>query len=271
MSHWTVSLSLLAFLAACNSGGIGIDDAGDTGTDGPVTTCDGHPFTLQVTAAHLASDSDGFDIDAHDTTSTSDPIGCGQVDASGGIDNALAALAPSVASFGFDLDTALSDAVANGDVMLDFTISGYDGGPDDDCVLIDVAANDQTVTTSVQASISGNLLTASMPEIPLSGQVNAGGGPQQVDITLRNVTLELPLSGAPDNATVAGGMLGAGIPWDEEGDNDLRGLVLASLPSYVPASVADNLIGQKLDLQPTGSQGSCDALSSALVLDASGM
>lgn len=266
MTRWVTVLSVAA-LVGCNAGTIGNGQSGDTG---PVSTCDGNPFTVEVDSVALAATTDGYDLDSHDTTSTSDPIGCGQVDAAGGIDNALANLAPTVSSFGFDINTMLGNAIQSGSVVIDITISGYDGGSDDSCVLVQATKNGSPLGDSVQGAIVSGDLQASLPTLELTGQVTAGGSPQNVDIHMRDVTLDFPISGEPDNPVVTNGLIGAGIPWDEGTSTDMRSLVLASLPSYVPPSVADGLISGKLDLQPNGQQsGSCDAMSAALVVGAS--
>ena len=212
----------------------------------------------------LADEGDGFDLDDHATTSSSDPIGCGKVDGSGGADNVLSSLQESLSSFGVDLEAMFADGIASGDLVLDYAVSGYHG-PDDAEVLLDVTSNGNLVATGVAGSVSGDVLSATIPEMPMTG---ASG--TDFEITTRNVQIRLPMIGAPDAAEVSGGMLGGGLLWDEAGDHDLRSVVLANLPSFVSEDTAESMVQEDvLDLQPTGSTGDCDALSVALLVDAS--
>jgi hypothetical protein len=232
------------------------------------TTCDGNPFTLRIDGVRIASPDEGFDLDRHETLDSSDPIGCGKADGIGGVDNMLAQLEPTLNDLGVAIGPALVEAVRNGQVRIDITVAGLDDIVDDDCVLVDVAANGEVVTTGEEGSVVGGVLSISMYELPLSGTIDPGTGPIYADITARAVELELPLAGDP--ITVHSGMLGAGLPWDEvNNEADIRAIVQANIePSYFP--LVEAIIMGMLDLQPSSGAdtASCDALSAALVVDA---
>jgi len=254
-----VFLAPFVFAACSNSGTLDTSDTADTSDTGEDP---GSEFAMRVDGATLAEDGDGFDLDEHATTSTSDPVGCGKVDGSGGIDNELSGLQGTMSTFGFDLDAAFADAIAGGDLVIDITVSGYHGS-DDDVVLVDVTSNGEQVATNVQGSVADDVLTASLDLLPLSGEISGA----TFEVTARDVELSLPLSGAPASVSVSNGMLGGGLLWDESGDNDLRALVLANVPSSL-AGIAESYAEGALDLQAAGT-GDCDAISAALILDAS--
>jgi len=245
------------------------DDTGDgVGDTEDQTTCDGNPFTLRIDDVRMATQDEGFDLDGHETLSASDPIGCGKADGIGGVDNMLARLDPALNGLGVAIGPALVDAVRSGQVRIDITVAGLDDIVDDDCVRVDVTANGELVASGEEASVVGGVLSLRMEELPLNGTIDPGTGPIYADITARAVALELPLAGDP--VAVEGGLLGAGLPWDEvNNEADIRAIVEANvIPSYFP--LVEGIVLNMLDLQPPsgGEAAGCDALSAALVVDA---
>jgi hypothetical protein len=265
MARWWLILAL-GTVAACDSGNLG-----DDGLPEGEGTCDGNAFTLRIDGLSVAASSTGFDLDGHDTQDTNDPVGCGKLDATGGVDNALAGLEATLTSYGFGIGGPLADAVSQGDVVIDITVAGYDGGETDDCVLVDITVNQEVVATSIESAVTGGVLDLQVPELPLQGEIDMGYGPMPVDITARAVKLALPLAGSP--VSVTNGLMGAGLPWDEPAnDADLRSLVEASVdPTWFP--LVEGIMVQQLDLQPVGADASasCDAISAALVVDATSL
>ncbi|MBW1881248.1 MAG: hypothetical protein JRI25_07955 [Deltaproteobacteria bacterium] len=254
----------LGAVVACSGGGDTDDGVGEA-------TCDGNAFTLRINGMSVATPTSGFDLDDHDTQSTDDSVGCGKVDGAGGVDNALSSLESSLSSFGLGIGGPLGDAVTAGDLVIDITVAGYDGGETDDCVLLDLDVNDEVVVTSVESSVTGGVLDVELTELPLQGEIDMGYGPMDVDITARAVVLSLPLAGSP--VSVTNGLMGAGLPWDEPGnDKDMRSLVEANVGATM-FPLVEGIMVDRLDLQPPGAASSadCDAISSALTVNATSL
>ncbi len=251
------SLVLFALLGACDGGAL-IDDP--NGEDAEVET---HAFSMRVTRAALAGEGEGFDLDGFDTRSSSDTVGCGKVDAEGGVDTALLGQRSALESFGFDLDASLRAAIRDGDLIIDLDVDGYQVGGASHTVSLDVSANGATVAVGVSAEVVGDVLFTTIDALPLNGEMDGVA----FQVTVRDVHLELPISGVPESPRVSGGLLAGGLPWDEAGDDDLRGLVLPLVPTAMQA-FAESLVKGALDLQPDGS-GPCDAISATLSVDAS--
>lgn len=264
MGRWWLILTVGLAVACTSNGQIDGDGDGEA-------TCDGNPFTLHIDDLAVAASSSGFDLDAHDTQATTDPVGCGKVDATGGVDNALSTLESTLASYDMGIGGPLADAVAAGDLVIDLTVAGYDGGETDECVLVDIAVNEESVATSLETQVTGGVLTLEIAELPLEGEVDMGNGPLPVDITARSVVFELPLAGEP--VSVTNGLMGMGMPWDEPANEaDLRSLVQASIvPTFFP--LVEGIMLNQLDLQPPGAATSadCDAISAALTVGATSL
>lgn len=250
-------LALLVLFAGCG------DEEGNEANTG---TCDGNPVTFRVDGLALGASSLGFDLDGHETVSTNDPIGCGHVDASGGVDNGLIGLANSMSMFNINMNDNIAAAIESGNLVLEMTMAGYDGGAEDGCILIDLAANGETVATSIEGEVVGGAVVATLSELPITTELSGG---VTLELTLRNVQVEFPLEA--ENAGIRDGLLGGGVPYDDPNStDDLKTAIEAYVPSNF-LSLAQGLIEDSLDLQPSGAAetSDCDALSATLLIQAS--
>ena len=190
-------------------------DAGP-GTDGAVrpdgATADGGPSSgesrffvlsvLEVGEADPAGDPNivpGFDVDMHNTTSMSDPIGCGFIDFTSpppddipGVDNQLGPILAGVAGT-VDIPGAIRSNIMTGALIVLVEVTGIDSFTSDD---------------SVQVNIYRGVLRPGVtaPMLGASGLLAPG---QTFDIDARTVRAD----GAPATSTpgrIVGGRLRAG-------------------------------------------------------------
>jgi hypothetical protein len=261
MARWTTMVALLALAGCAGEGNNGDSDA-------PSGTCDGNPITFRVHTIDVAASTQGFDLDDHNTTVSSDEIGCGIVDGPDGIDNELFGLQNTISSY-FDLAGSIDESIESGAMVVEFTVRGYDGD-DDDCVLVDVTANGDSVAAGVEAEVVGGVLETEIEAFPLKGDFDVGGGQTvALDITLRDVQATFPIGGDP--LVIDQGILGGAIPWDDPTtEADLKTMILDSVGSTF-FGIVEGLVLGMLDIQPPDAPetSNCDALSAALRVSAS--
>jgi len=143
LSLWLVSMSFVA--GACGGGddddtGAGDADAdadadGDSDGDGDNDDpSDGDEKVFVFDTLAIGEQSDGFDLDEHQTTSADDPTGCGKVDGPEGVDNQLGPLVDAIvegADLDADPDALLLERIQDGSLLLLTRLLDLDDGTSD--------------------------------------------------------------------------------------------------------------------------------------------
>lgn len=151
LRRMTLGLLIAGSLAAVGCG----DDDGATPTDGGSTPTDGGMAesrvyvlnTLDVGQADPAGDPNivpGFDLDMHNTTTMSDPMGCGFVDFTSGapdnvmgVDNQLGPILAGIAG-SVDVPGAIRDNINDGTVLIIVEVTGINSFMNDDSITLNL-------------------------------------------------------------------------------------------------------------------------------------
>jgi hypothetical protein len=207
-------------------------------------TIAGNAITHQLTAMKVHGDCNGgYDLDSCIGNSCL-PGGLAPGEGIGGVDNALAGLAPVLAGVGGNVggvDQALHDGICTGDIEIELVV---DTNMDENCATVQILSNGGTVGTVFLNRSDAGCVSGALGSIPL----NVAG-----------------VTGAIDNTVVRMTVSAAGIS---------DGILGGTTDRATAGAIADQLIdggsavvGQVLDinsaLQGDTSQ-SCDALSLAL-------
>lgn len=212
----------------------------------------------------------GFDLDGH-VSADGDAQGCGHADRTTpdglqGVDNAFAGLLPVLeATEASAIEDLIGDAIAAGDLLLLFEVSGLDDPVDDDCVELSVhRASGQPLLAPDGTLLDGQTFDTDPDPARIAcaelrdGVIEAGPLALSLQIQILDVALDLEMEDARVSLTLeeGGGMsgyFGGAVPLEgilkivEEDDlADLRELVTS-------------LVTLAADLQTA--PGECGALS----------
>src|SRR5690606_9606648 len=218
-----------------------------------------------LTALKLPGDGEaiGFNLDNHNTVDEEE--GCGIQDLEGGIDNALGMLLGLAGNFSEDLDIQgiIDDAIANGDISIVATVTGYEGAGDDE-VLLSLAVNGEKISAlqDVCGRVSGNGdITVELSTLPLTiPEINIGEEPVSLTLDLSNVRIVIS---APGANTSTDAVIGGAVLFDDgQGGGlwtDLESL-LGSLDLPIEPEAIKDIAAGLLDIR-SSANGPCDSIS----------
>jgi len=283
-----VSLPLAAGIQGCG-GGKGDDTPGDADSDTDTVEDSPDPYegpTEWVVDDLAIGDEDtGYDLDDHETTDRTDPIGCGKPDGAGGVDNQLGPLLEAIADLiddAFDADTLLDEAIADASILLLVRAIDLDHFPNDA-----EAAAHFFLGNDADADLANNLLgdppgqflidplslsnptDESTPLILFPGSTVAealfSGGPSDFDLSIPvqdTAVLEITISETQiawvfaDDGNLTDGLLGGYVSIAEV----IRAMREVEISGFDPAEmeglVSSVLAGQAdIDVIPPGETG----------------
>ena len=254
-------------------------DSGGGGTPLPGECADGECIFVvnelaipDVTVMGGVETTQGFNIDGRVSDDT-DAQGCFQPDFTSpdgreGIDNQLATLKPTLAGFIGDLDMTISDALADGSVILLMELTGAESTDDSDVglnlylgevpgggapMLADgkIAAGQTFDINPASVDSSGNPLV-SVPASTVGGRVTAG--PLDLPLTLAvdaSTSITLNIRNASVQATVGDGTLTDGIIGGELNIDELVAIA-TGLGGGVDEGTIRTVLEPIADLNPNG-------------------
>lgn len=304
---WALSVLLGSTLAVtgCGDDDGGGTDAGGTDTGGGMDATTGTPLPGDCAAGECvfvvndlaipdvmvmggAEIAQGFNLDDRVSDET-DIQGCMQPDFMSpdgreGIDNQLATLKPSLSGFVGDLDMTISDALADGSVILLMELSGADSTEDPDVTLNlylgevpgggapmladgKIAPGQTFDIDPVSVDASGNPLV-SVPAATVGGRVTAG--PLDLPLTLAidaTTTVTLNIRQATVEATVTDGALTDGIIGGELGIDEIVSLAEELGAGGVDPGTIRGILEPIADLNPDA-EGICQSVSVGLTFGA---
>jgi hypothetical protein len=205
----------------------------------------------------------GFDLDNHYTTSGDDPIGCGQVDLAGGVDNMLAGLLGlvSLVDASLDVNVLIEEAIADGSIRLTAILSGYDGVGDDEA-LISLLINDEPVDVlqgiCMKVNAAGDLV-GDFPSLPLALPTIPIDESTSVDLTLDVTDVRIVITN-PSGNNVASAVIGGGVLWIDGEGNGLEATIVELVTALAP-EFADLVSEFALTFLDLGEPGACDTIS----------
>jgi hypothetical protein len=258
-----VAISLAA--AGCGDGNGNINKP-DGGFEIPVCNDPGTgDQTWNLTGLKLPGMGEviGFDLDNHYTANADDPIGCGQVDLAGGVDNMLAGLLGlvSLVDASLDVNALIDEAIADGSITLTAILTGYDGVGDDEALLsllIDGMEVEGLQGVCMKVNAAGDLV-GYLPSLPLALPAFEIDAETSVELTLdiSDVRIEIanPSGNNPTTAVIGGGVL-----WNDGEGNGLEATVVELVTSLAP-EFADLVSEFALTFLDLGDPGDCDTIS----------
>jgi hypothetical protein len=203
----------------------------------------------------------GFDLEGHDTTSSDDPVGCGQIDQSGGVDNALAQLLNLLADLAPEelaFNEKIAAAIAGGSISLAVEMKGYDG-PNDEFVVLSLSSGGKPVAGAQGLCVASNRdgsvrvgfpsLSLTIPDAYVDGM-----NTYPLTIAMTDVLLEI----ADPWATTASAVIGGHVLWNDGMGGGLYPDVHAIFDALVGGIDLNAIVGSILDLGP---DGACDSFS----------
>lgn len=226
--------------------------------------------------------SEGFDLDGH-VSGGSDPIGCRHADFTSpsgvpGIDNQIATLVPIIESQagGVTLDSILSTAINDGQLLLGIELLGVDDLANDDCVTVRTRplVGTPSLGTDGLVEIGQTFDAAAGGEqtlIPsariVNGVVDVGPVPLTVPVAILDARFTLHIQAGFMHIEIHDdgvwtGKLGGGISIQEM-TTIAMGL---TIPARLMGAVAALLNGNA-DLAPDPMSGRCTQVSSTLIFE----
>lgn len=211
--------------------------------------------------------SNGFDLDGFVSTGD-DGTGCGHADrvspdGTPGIDNAFAGLLPALeATEASAIEDLVQDAIAVGDLLLMFEVSGIDDPRNDDCVDVSVHRGHGTPLLAPDGTLLDGQTFTTDPDparvscVPLvDGVIEAGPLALQLEVQVLDVELELAMQDARmrlelfDDGSMAG-VFGGAVPLggilkivEEDDLESLRDLVTSLVTLAADLDTAEEACG----------------------------
>lgn len=296
LRRMTLGLLIASALAAVGCG----DDDGSTPTDGGSTPADSGMSesrvyvlnTLDVGQADPVGDPNivpGFDLDMHNTTSMSDPMGCGFVDFTSGapdnvmgVDNQLGPILAGIAG-SVDVPGAIRDNINDGTVLILMEVTGINSFMNDDSITLNLYRGLLPPGVTMPMLGADMLLSANQtfdldrrsfladgttPLVSASGRIVNGrlqAGPTDfmlnVDVMSMPLSLNIRDSQIRFNITpmsgINTGILGGALRVTE---------VVSAVAVFAPdlRMTIETILAGQADLEPDGT-GACQAVSLGLI------
>lgn len=230
--------------------------------DGAVPPDDPGPGVMRyrVEGLDLGTDANtGFDLDGFDTRSFNDPVGCGILDGTDGVDNRLQSLVSLAGTFGFDLGSILFGI----DLGLTIEIRGYEG-LEEDWIRADILAGSDLVAEDAPGLVRDGVAEIHFEELRLPVVPGIGGG---IVLPLALVRVRFDLE-APDSAQA---LLGGALVWDDGTESDLQSLVQLFIANFgggnFPVALIQTVIVNNLDVAFDGPGSACNGISLAAFVE----
>lgn len=252
-------------------------------------------------SATVPGESPGFDLDAHNTASETDPIGCGWVDfrapavygGTQGVDNQLGPLLRMIADLGLDFDAnmTIAENIAMGDLLLLVRVTGVGSLSNDGNVTVQFflgklmsgqtpmldgmmrLSSGQTFLVDPVSVEGGNL---EMPRISFrnavitNGRLHGGPSLFALNVPVSDLgTLALDVQEAQvsfdiTETTLTNGLVGGYVDVDEV----VTAIMSLMLDIMIPVETVRSVLSGQADIDTNDNTDECEALSLGLTFGA---